>query len=371
LIDLIIEDQTIEDTMANKNSKREDLEALVAWEGMRNLRLSLVLSAAVLLLGAGSARAISFEFTSDHCTGGCGTPPFGDVTLTQNGTTVDVTVQLFSPNFFMKSGATNFQNFKFNATDVVLGDITVDQTVSPEILAAQTGAFNGDGTGMFAFGIACTTCANGAGGAFNDDIVFHVANATIADLTAGNNLGNIFVAGMLSDAVGGGTGNGGAVDVAVPETGTTALLGLGLVGLAVAGRRRDPRAARALHTKCMQGKHGAAKVIVAAGKERTVLLLVLGIVLLQRAPASALTIDGNSALHPTMGDAEITTASALLLGEQRFAGDAEPGRMISLPSETDWVQAVYEIALATSYEDEDDGGRDPINMARRHGLGES
>ena len=199
---------------------------------------ALALSAAVLLLGAGSARAISFEFTSDHCTGGCGTPPFGSVTLDQNGANVDITVHLFAPNFFVKTGAGDFQAFKFNATGVVLGDITVDQTVPLETLAAQTGAFNGGGTGMFAFGIACTTCGNGSSGAFNDDIVFHVAGATIADLTAGNNLGNIFVADILSDAASGGTGNTGPVDVAVPEPATAALFGLGLAGLAVAARRQ-------------------------------------------------------------------------------------------------------------------------------------
>src|SRR5262245_40660264 len=211
-------------------------------EGRPILRLSLVLSAAVLLLGAGSARAVSFEFTSDHCTGGCGTAPFGSVTLDQNGANVDITVHLFSPNSFVKTGAADFQAFKFNASGVVLGDITVDQTVPLETLAAQTGAFNGNGTGMFAFGIACTTCCNGSSGTFSDDIVFHVAGATIADLTAGNDLGNIFVADILSAAAGGGTGNTGPVDVAVPEPGTAALFGLGFLGLVVGGRRRGSRA---------------------------------------------------------------------------------------------------------------------------------
>ena len=197
-------------------------------------------------LGAGTARASTiFNLTSDHCTpvfpGGCGTPPFGTVTLDQNGANVDITVHLFSPNFFVKTGSADFQAFKFNGTGVVLGDITVDQTVFGQTLAPQTGAFNGDGTGMFVFGIECTTCGNGAADKFANDIVLHVANATIADLTAPNDLGNVFVADILSDASLGGTGNTGPVDATtpIPEPGTVALLGLGLVGLATTRRRRS------------------------------------------------------------------------------------------------------------------------------------
>ena len=122
--------------------------------------------------------------------------------------------------------------FKFNGTGISVGDITVDQTVSGQTLAAATGSFNGDGTGMFSFGIECTTCGNGGSDAFTDNIVFHVADATVADLTQANNVGNISVADVINLE----TGRTGPVDAHhgnnTPDFGSTALLlGLGLFGL--------------------------------------------------------------------------------------------------------------------------------------------
>jgi hypothetical protein len=195
--------------------------------------------AATFIGGASSAKAtpIVYDLTIDHCTGGCGTAPFGNISLNQNGTTVDLTVHLNAGNQFVLTGAGDFQDFKFNATGVVLADITVD--AHAPALTADTGTFNGDGTGSFGFGITCPSCGNGGSGAFTPDIVFHVANATIADLTAPNNDGFIFVADMLSAQ----TGNTGPVGVStprtptVPEPMTSALIGTGLMSLFFLRRR--------------------------------------------------------------------------------------------------------------------------------------
>ena len=211
---------------------------------LRSLK-SIAAASAVAVLAFVAAPSVShailFDLTSDHCTGGCGTAPFGTVDVTQVGANVHIVVDLANgpPNTisWAQTGAADFQLFKFNGTGIVVGDISVVQTFAGNTLQANTGTFNGDGTGPFSFGISCTTCGNGALG-ISSNLDFTIAMATIAELTAGNPL-NIFVADIFS----GQTGNTGPVDVSgtpsqVPLPPAALLFGTALAGLGLLGRRR-------------------------------------------------------------------------------------------------------------------------------------
>jgi hypothetical protein len=203
------------------------------------IRLSLIalFCMATVLVSAPNASAVDFQFTSDHCTGGCGTPPFGTVSVTQAGANVNFVVTLNAGYSFVKTGSADFMAFKFNGVGVAVGDIVVAAHVP--VLAAATGALNGNGTGTFVFGIECPSCGNGASGAFSAPISFTVNNATIADVTQPNADGNIFVADVLAP-----NGNTGPIDVStpptnVPEPTSLTLLGFGILSAGLAWRKRS------------------------------------------------------------------------------------------------------------------------------------
>jgi hypothetical protein len=182
---------------------------------------------AIACLGLQQAKAqTTFQFTSDHLTGGAGTPPFGTVTLTQAGANVDFDVTLTAGYQFILTGSADSEYFKFNdsAPGASAANITnITQNNPHGTMAGDMGTFNGDGTGDFSFGITVPGLGNGGGpSAFDGPIDFTVTNATIAQLTQPNNLGQLFVADILAP-----NGNTGPVDASVPEPSTALLLASG------------------------------------------------------------------------------------------------------------------------------------------------
>ena len=204
---------------------------------MKTAKSVLVCLASVgVLAAATSAQAIVYDLTSDHATGGLGTAPFGTVTLIQNGANVGFTVDLATGYSFVKTGAADNLYFKFNGIGITALDI-VNELATPNVgsipLDGFAGAFNGDGTGTFGFGVGPSPLGPGGGIQNLDGILtFTVLNATIAELTVPNELGNIFVADLLAP-----NGNTGPSDVStnppsVPDGGSTVtLLGAALAGL--------------------------------------------------------------------------------------------------------------------------------------------
>jgi hypothetical protein len=207
-----------------------------------------------LIATAIPAQAVTFDLTSCHVDGGCGTQTvFGTVVLMQDGANVNFAVLLAGGNRFVETGAADQQLFKFNGA-AGAANITNTTTLFPPNavgggLQGTAGAFNGDGTGNFGFGVACAIPANCNGGSTPvfTGLAFTVTNATIAQLTVPNNLGNIFVADVLIAS----NGLTGPVDVTgagvVAEPTTLLMVGTALVGLGGAWRRRrSQRAQRAL-----------------------------------------------------------------------------------------------------------------------------
>jgi hypothetical protein len=225
------------------------------------LAAGMVLAMFLLLVGAPKASADTYDFTSCHLSGGCGTATsFGTVTLTQSGTSVNIDVVLNSGNYFVYTGAGGDQWFLFN--DAIAGSTITNMTATVNgapvnVLGGLTGVtgaspIHADGTGDWTAAIGCTTASscNGASGvtlvggttAQVNDLHFTVTNATLAQLEILNGNGNMFVGDIYLGQTGG-TNLTGPVDVStpphqVPDGGMTLMmLGGALVGLEALRRR--------------------------------------------------------------------------------------------------------------------------------------
>ncbi len=231
---------------------------------MKRLLLIVLASLAVFVGYVAPASAdLLYTLDQDHCTGGCGTAPFGTVRLHEVAPgDIKVTVTLTDSNRFMGSSGAG-DAFLFNLTgfpDISGAGVLVFTTAGFALDPATSdppNLFHADGTGDWMYGINCTVCGSGGSNPNPGPLVFDVnlAGLTVNSfISTTDSNGNVFAVDLCSsftaaagcantgDVAGNTPGEEVPPEGTTPEPGSLLLLAAGLLGLAsVRSMRRSRR----------------------------------------------------------------------------------------------------------------------------------
>ena len=208
--------------------------------------LNLLFATGVLVAAVPmAASATVYSLNQGLCTGGCGTSPFGTVTVQSAGMdTISIDVTLLNGNKFVNTGAGTALLFD------LIGNPTITiSSLTSGFSAGQTahGAalIHADGSGHWEYSIDCSLCGSGGSGPQPGPLDFDV---TAPGLTPSSFVANDNGFFFASDIIG---TNGNTGDVVssgvctlncgtdtVPEPGSLMMLGLAALGLALIHRRR-------------------------------------------------------------------------------------------------------------------------------------
>ena len=186
---------------------------------------------------------VVYQFTYDGCSGGCGPQnSFGTVTLSQvDSNTVDISVTLLNTNAFVTTGSHAGFAFNFLGGDVTVGTLPTGWS--------DAGANVGEPSfGNFAHGIDCdkgnSNSKSGCAGSNPWDGILDFKVSRTGGLSVSDFRNNSGGYAFAVDILSGTTSKTGVVAAGlsdVPEPGTLAMMGTGVLGLAGVLRRATLR----------------------------------------------------------------------------------------------------------------------------------